>query len=249
MNETDPRQPAVPQTGLDTGADAATAERPGEAARPIPWSIRELWLAAALPGGILALFSVVLSAAGDILQWSKAELEASSIVLGPSLVFAGWLLFVRGRGTGWRDLGLRAFRPGGSLFVPMLLVVDFIFVVAYIGLLDMYAALPSTKPSGTLPWGWSTAFSSHLSVRSSSTEQCSSAGSGTTSAREGPRSSLRRSSPSITSIPCSSYLTSSVASCWRPSSTPPDRSGRLSCSTPLGTHGSKWVRQVSGSWR
>ena len=154
MNEKDQREPAVPQTGLGSGADGANAGRPGRAPRPIPsWSIRELWLAAALPGGILALFSVVLSAAGDILQWSKAELEASSIVLGPSLVLAGWLLFVQGRGTGWRDLGLRAFRPGGSLFVPMLLVVDFIFVLAYIGLLDMYGALPSTKPSATLPLG------------------------------------------------------------------------------------------------
>src|SRR3990172_3492294 len=154
MSEKDQREPAVPQTGLGSGADGANAGRPGRAPRPIPsWSIRELWLAAALPGGILTLFSVVLSAAGDILQWSKAELEASSIVLGPSLVLAGWLLFVQGRGTGWRDLGIRRATSGGSLFVPMLLVVDFIFVLAYIGLLDMYGALPSTKPSATLPLG------------------------------------------------------------------------------------------------
>jgi membrane protease YdiL (CAAX protease family) len=130
---------------------AGAAEQLKEAARPIPWRLREVWLAAALPGALLVILSMIVLAAGDILNWSPAELGASSILFGPSLVLVGWLLFVRGTGLGRKDLGFRAFGLGGSLFVPMLLVVDFIFVLAYTGLLDMYGLLPVTKPTETLP--------------------------------------------------------------------------------------------------
>jgi membrane protease YdiL (CAAX protease family) len=88
---------------------------------------------------------------GDILKWSYAERDASGILFGPSLVLAGWLLFIQGRGTSWRELGVRALRPRGGLLVPMLLVVDFIFVLAYTGLLDMYGVLPFSKATETLP--------------------------------------------------------------------------------------------------
>lgn len=153
MTDNDTREPDLPQVSapLGEGTAGAVSEPLEKVAHSVPWSAREIWLAAALPGAILVILSMLILIGGDILHWSHTALDASAILFGPSLAFAGWLLLVRGRGTGRKELGLQAFQLRGSMLVPMLLVVDFIFVLAYTGLLDMYGALPFTKATETLP--------------------------------------------------------------------------------------------------
>ena len=155
MTETDQREARPPYAGIDPGSNGATGtvpERPEKVARRVPWSILELWLGAALPGAIFAILAFVISVATDVLGWPEAEVEgATPIAVGPLLLLAAWVLLIRRRGLTRRHLGLRAFKPSGGLIVPMLLVVDFIFAFAYLGLLDMYGALPSASTSRQLP--------------------------------------------------------------------------------------------------
>jgi len=119
----------------------------------MPWSVREIWVAATLPGGILIFLSLLIFVVGGLFDLSRAEVDASWILFGPSLVLVAWSLLIHGRGVSRKDLGLRGFKPGGSLLVPMLLVVDFIFVLSYTGLLDLLGLLPAAKATGILPLG------------------------------------------------------------------------------------------------
>jgi membrane protease YdiL (CAAX protease family) len=145
--------PPLPAAGPSTtpAGEGVPAAIPGGRATQFPWTRRELWLATALPGAILVAFTVFILTAEELLNWSEAERSAVSILFGPSLVLLAWVLLVRGKGIRRGDLGLRAFRPGGSLLVPMLLAVDFIFVLVYTGFLDMYGLLPAVKATQTLP--------------------------------------------------------------------------------------------------
>lgn len=131
----------------DTTASPHNQPRRAETPAAPPWSRLEIWLAAALPGGLLAADFVAWRLGSEQPWWSDALSDAARLAFGPLLLLLAWLFFMLGRSVSWRDLGLRGFRPQMGLLVPLLLVSVMLFALCYLGLLDMYDLLPAPELS------------------------------------------------------------------------------------------------------